>query len=506
MNQVPSENLWAPVLALEAARGALRAGSGEAAESIRRIAGRIAETARSSGFDRAATAAGILQTTHPHELDRVVDSVLDFIRAEIKRTPETTERILIVEDDRVTAAVMEDALSSDDWDIIVAENGREALKVLEEQDISAVLLDLVLPDMDGRDILLKLRTDSATAWTPVLVLTAKQDALTQSECYALGADGFLVKPVDWEVLRSVVSSKVQRAQQLHRETHVDSVTLLPNRAAFWDAFARSLSQRAGTPLSVAMIDLDRFKSVNDTYGHDTGDEVLRIVARALSNSLRGRDFLARWGGEEFCVFMPHTPQRAALRVLNTALERVRQTVITARDGRKFTTTFSAGVATVTGGIGGGDALAEADRNLYLAKNSGRNRVLCADDADQPPKPRVLLADDDAATSETVKKILEAEGLEVVTFPDGAAALSAAANLDFSLAVIDVHMPIMDGFELVRHLRALPKCASTPIVMLTGAGSEADIVRGFELGVSDYVVKPFSKREFSARIWRLLRTR
>lgn len=506
MNHIPSETLWAPVLALEAARGALRAGSNEAAESIRRIAGRIAESARNSGLDRAATAAGVLQSTQARDLDRVVDSVLDFIRSEIKRAPETRERVLIIEDDRLTAAVMRDSLACDDWDVIVAESGRSALKIIGDLDISAVLLDLVLPDMDGRDILLELRNTAATAWTPVLVLTAKDDALTQSECYALGADGFLVKPIDWEVLRSAVSSKLQRARQLRRETHVDSVTLLPNRAAFWDAFARALSQRAGAPLSVAMIDLDRFKSVNDTYGHDTGDEVLRIVARVLSNSLRGRDFLARWGGEEFCVFMPHTPQRAAMRVLQTALERVRQTVITAADGRRFTTTFSAGVATVTSGIGGGDALAEADRHLYVAKSSGRNRILCAVDAEQPPRPRVMLAEDDPATCEAVKKVLEAEGLEVVAYSDGASALSAAVSLDFAIAVIDGHMPVMDGFDLVRHLRALPKCAATPIVMLTGAGSEADIVRGFELGVSDYIVKPFSNREFSARLWRLLRTR
>lgn len=506
MTQTPSDNLWAPVLALEAARGALKAGSADAAESIRRIAGRIAETARSSGFDRAATAAGVLQTANARELDSVVDAVLDFIRSEVKRVPERKERVLIVEDDRVTATIMKDTLACDDWDIIVASSGKEALNLIKQQEMSTILLDLVLPDMDGRDILLELRNSPQTAWTPVLVLTAKDDALTQSECYALGADGFLAKPMDWEVLRSVVSSKLQRVQALHREAHLDAVTMLPNRAAFWDAFARALSQRQGTPLSVAMIDLDRFKAVNDTYGHDTGDEVLRIIARVLSNSLRGRDFIARWGGEEFCVFMPHTPQRAAMRVLNSALERVRQTVITATDGRQFSVTFSAGVATVTAGIGGGDALAEADRHLYIAKSAGRNRVLSEADANQPPRPRVILADDDTVVCDIVKKLLEAEGLEVITFPDGASALSAAASLDFSLAVIDVNMPIMDGFELVRHLRALPKCTQTPIVMLTGEGDEAEIVRGFELGVSDYVVKPFQRREFAARLWRLLRTR
>jgi two-component system cell cycle response regulator len=502
----PTDTFWAPVLALEAAREAYLSGSADAADSIRRIAGRIAESARASGFDRAATAAGVLQTAQARELGTVVDSVLDFIRSEMRKVPETRERVLIIEDDRVTGTIMKETLECPEWDVIVAESGKEALRIIEETPVSVILLDLVLPDMDGRDILVHLRGEAKTAWTPVIVLTAKDDALTQSECYALGADGFLVKPIDWEVLRSAVSSKLQRAQALHREAHLDSLTLLPNRAAFWDAFAKSLSQRAGAPLSVAMIDIDRFKSINDTYGHHTGDEVLRIVARVLANSLRGRDFLARWGGEEFCVFMPHTPQRAAIRVLNSALQRVRQTIMTAADGRQFTATFSAGVATVTAGIGGGDALAQADRQLYAAKNAGRNCVLSMDDAEQPPKPRVLLADDDAAACLTVKKVLEAEGFEVAAFPDGASALSAAANMEFALAIVDVAMPIMDGFELVRHLRALPKCAATPIVMLTGYGEEADVVRGFELGVSDYIVKPYQKREFTARIWRLMRTR
>lgn len=123
----------------------------------------------------------------------------------------------------------------------------------------------------------------------------------------------------------------------------------------------------------------------------------------------------------------------------------------------------------------------------------------------PPKIRVLVADDDHGARTVVKKILEKEGFEVVAVPDGSAALTAAAEGDFGLAVVDVSMPIMDGFELVKHLRAMPKYAQLPIVMVTGAGTDSDIALGFELGVSDYVVKPFNRGEFVARVWRLLRT-
>lgn len=500
-----AENFAAPVLALEAARAAFRAGLPEAGESIKRIAGRVADLARTSGLHRAAAAATVLQGAAPEEIGEVVDSVMDFIRAEMTQAPDERQTILIVEDDRVTAAVMRDVLESSEWSVLVAHDAAEAERCLATEEVSLILLDLLLPDGDGRDILLRLRKQSRTAWLPVLVLTAKDDALTQSECYALGADGFLTKPVDWEVLKSAVSAKLQRAQQIHREAFLDPLTLLPNRSAFWDAFERSLAQRAGAPLSVAVIDLDSFKAINDTFGHATGDEVLRIVARVLSNSLRGRDFLARWGGEEFCIFLPHTGARAAAKVLNGALQRIRQTTIVAESGQRFGVTFSAGIATVGAGVGGGDAIAQADRLLYTAKSSGRNRVVSPDDAEQP-KPRILLADDDVAASSVVKKILDKEGFDVVTFGDGASALSAASNGDFSLAIIDVSMPIMNGFDLVGHLRGLPKFAQVPIVMLTGAGTEADIVRGFDLGVSDYVVKPFNRGEFVARVWRLLRRR
>lgn len=119
------------------------------------------------------------------------------------------------------------------------------------------------------------------------------------------------------------------------------------------------------------------------------------------------------------------------------------------------------------------------------------------------RPRVLIADDDEGIRDVVERILEVEGFEVVACPDGATALIAAANGTFSLAVIDVAMPHMDGFDVVRHLRAQPRFAQLPIVMLTASGDPNDIVHGFDVGVSDYIVKPFDRGELVARIHRLM---
>jgi diguanylate cyclase (GGDEF)-like protein len=305
------------------------------------------------------------------------------------------------------------------------------------------------------------------------------------------------------VITAAVSARLHRSQQRQLQANLDALTQLPNRTEFWDAFERALSQREESALAVAVIDLDHFRAVNEAYGHTVGDEVLRVVARVLSNALRPRDFVARWGGKEFCVFLPRTELRTAARVIKEALSRVSHTPITCAEGRRFHVTFSAGVAAVGAGVGGGDALAQADRLLYAAKTAGGNRVLTAADS-RLPSGRVLIADDDAGTRSLVQRILEREGFEVFACADGAAALSVASEGDFNLAIIDVTMPGMNGFELVRILRAVPRFAQLPIVMLTGLDAESDIVRGFDLGVSDYVVKPFNRGELVARIWRLLK--
>jgi diguanylate cyclase (GGDEF)-like protein len=500
-----TESFRASLTALDAARGALRAGSPEATDSIKRIAGRIADVARAAGLSRAASAAAALQAANSEDVANIVDSMVAFIVWEITGALQQRQTILVIEDDHLTQALVRDILEAERWRVLIADTAEAARELIEQENISLILLDLLLPDADGREILLRLRADPRTAFLPVIVLTAKDDTVSQSECYALGADGFLAKPVDGKVIISAVSARLQRSQQRQLESNVDALTQLPNRTEFWDSFERALSQRDGSTLSIAVLNVDRFRGVNDAYGHNTGDEVLRIVARVLSDCLRPHDFLARWGGTEFCVFLPRTELRAAKRIIQEALRRLSETQITSLDGRRFNVTFCAGVASVCAGVGGGDALAQADRLLFSAKTAGGNCVLSAADT-RLPSGRVLIADDDAGTRMLVQKILEREGFDVCVCADGTSALATASRGDFSIAIIDVTMPGMNGFELVQNLRALPKFQQVPIVMLTGLDAESDIVRGFDLGVSDYVVKPFNRAEFVARIWRLLKRR
>jgi PleD family two-component response regulator len=189
-----------------------------------------------------------------------------------------------------------------------------------------------------------------------------------------------------------------------------------------------------------------------------------------------------------------------------ALAEVRALRFVAQSGRAFHVTFSAGIAELTPDQTPGEAIAQADELLYGAKAGGRNRVLYPGREQSPLRPSVLLVEDDKAVAQMVTRLLEREGLTVTCVSDGEAALEAAAQHTFALGIFDVGLPTMDGFELLSRLRAQPIPPKWPIVMLTASNDEADVVRGFELGVNDYVGKPFNAAELTARVKRLLKGR
>jgi diguanylate cyclase (GGDEF)-like protein len=305
-----------------------------------------------------------------------------------------------------------------------------------------------------------------------------------------------------------VSARLQRAAEITRELRQDTQTGLANRAAFCEGFERAalLAARSGEPLAIAIIDLDRFKSVNDVHGHATGDEVIRKAASAISRTLRKSDLLARWGGDEFVAFFPDAQAAGAALALDKALAALRADPCVAPDGRPLDVGFSAGVADVAEGATLESAMADADRHLYLAKGAGGGRVVSSPDGVAPLRPRVLLAEDDDQVAVLVQRRLGREGFDVVRCHNGADALVAAMEGGIALAILDVRMPELDGFEVLTRIRQTPAVSQVPVVMLTAVGEEMDVVRGLELGANDYVVKPFSPLELAARVRRLLAAR
>jgi diguanylate cyclase (GGDEF)-like protein len=502
------ERLPARIAALEAARAELSRPGSEALDSIRRIAHLLRGSGGTYGFPEITESACRVEEAPAEALEAPLQTLIETLRATAAAAAPGDERssVLIVDDDVELAGFMKTLLTTPGRDILVAHSGAQALSLLETRQVSLIVLDLILPDMDGRNLLVKLRERLGTATTPVVVITFRSAEQARIECLALGADGFLEKPVSPEALQIAVEAKLAVRPDSSKEQRRDPLTGLPNRAALLESYDRVqyMARGAGAPLSLALIDVDHFDLVNDICGRETGDQMLRRVASIIARAIPRPCEVARWGGEEFAVLLPDRDIEAATAALNEALRTLKSESFPASEGQTLQITFSAGVVPVPPGATLEEALADAERNLYLAKQGGQDRVVSPVDKIDAPKQRILVAEDDEMIRIVIRRLLEREGYEVTTVADGSSALRAVYENSFSLILSDVRMPQLDGFEFLRRLREHDGAELTPVVLLTSMGKDEDVHRGFELGADDYIVKPFSSSELLTRVRRLLR--
>lgn len=318
-------------------------------------------------------------------------------------TIEATTRILVVDDDPSTARLVRDWYRDRPFEILEAGDGDNGVRraLAERPDI--ILLDLVMPGVDGFGACRALKADPATRGIPVILLSAKREASTKAEGFEAGVDDYVTKPFDFEEVDARIRAMLRKRElyltlenanrelqatnaQLEELATVDELTGLANYRVFKEKLREEWlrSARYETPLSVIMLDLDDFKQINDTLGHPAGDRVLREFAMLVTGGARATDVAARYGGEEFGLILPHTVGERAVRVA----ERIRRAVEAFEflDGaERIRVTVSAGVATVEAASTDGDPdslVAASDRALYAAKNAGKNRVFVSG----PAKP------------------------------------------------------------------------------------------------------------------------
>ena len=288
-------------------------------------------------------------------------------------------RVLLVDDELLTRTVVGAQLEALGHVVRAAQDGASALRMAQEETPEVVLLDMELPDVSGLEVLDELQGDAELSRVPVVFLTGRTGAADVAEALRRGAHDYLRKPADEVELAARVgaAARLQRLQaELHRVALTDELTGLPNRRAAQALMQQAVSASARYELAVTVIvvDVDRFKAVNDRYGHPAGDAVLQEVARRLSDTLRVEDLCARWGGEEFLVVVLGVPGPAA-RVVG---ERLRLAVsarpVRLPDGQELAVRVSAGLA--QGVSSGAAALVRlADDALYRAKQTGRDRVV-----------------------------------------------------------------------------------------------------------------------------------
>ncbi len=399
MNAELSSGHWVALVSRLGAISHARRGLGRdpgAEAQIRREVQALRSFAATYRFPDIYALASRIEQANTEQFPPRVEELVQILRQLVGGVDATKTAILIVEDNPTERGLLADALATPDREILVTSTGGEARKVLETRPVALVVLNLSLPDMDGRNLLILMRNWPATTGTPVLVMADSTGSATRAECLTLGADAFLPKPVDLDIVRSLVTAQLRLATPTPAKSPSSAPAVDPSPA-----------ERAITPEPMTLPE---------------------IVAEELALP-----------EIQLAETQPGMPAAAAM---------------------------SAGLQSKT----------------------------------------ILLVENDQLTAEILIHRLAREGYEVIHHTTGSAVLERAAEEIPAMAILEVKVPGMDGFELLTRLRRIPAYESIPIMLLTGMGGERDVLRGFEKGADDYMVKPFSPRELIARVNRLLKRR
>lgn len=298
--------------------------------------------------------------------------------------------VLVVDDSPANVHQVFEVLGAD-YDVLVATNGTDGVELATQQRPDLILLDVVMPGMNGYDVCARLKEDPRTAAIPVIFITARDDEADEAHGLSLGAIDYLAKPLRPAIVRVRVKNHIELKRSrdlLQRMTLLDPLTGIDNRRSFDDYLATEWARaaREAQTLSLLMIDVDHFKDFNDRYGHAVGDQALIRVAAALKATVqRPADLVARYGGEEFVCVLPNTDAEGAMQLA----ERLRAVVELLDFGQDAAApvriTISLGIASASPADGGtADDLAKAaDAALYQAKADGRNCVRVAGAAPAP---------------------------------------------------------------------------------------------------------------------------
>jgi two-component system chemotaxis response regulator CheY len=301
--------------------------------------------------------------------------------------------ILVVDDQMTLGLALSLTLSQLGHQPRLVSSGHAAWDLIEREDWRLVITDWIMPEMDGLELCRRIRARQNKPYNYVIMLTCRTDRNDRLAALAAGADDFLAKPVDEDELRirltiarrilGVQADLEEKNARLSEQANTDPLTGLANRRQFHKGIELALSQvRRGVPCSVLVLDIDHFKSYNDSFGHAAGDEVLCTVAEILQQNTRPTDLVARMGGEEFVVVLTGAGPYQAL----ITADRLRRTIAThAWRSRPVTASFGIASASLPEeACAVADLLEKADRALYHSKHSGRNRVTRFSALEQQP--------------------------------------------------------------------------------------------------------------------------
>ena len=294
-------------------------------------------------------------------------------------------KILVVDDIKTNCDVLKRRLENNNFNVEVSMSGKDALAKISESQFDLILLDVLMPEVNGLEVLIKIREQYSADKLPVIMVSSFDDVESISKCIQLGASDYLPKPVNSTILTQKVASTLERKSlrereeqllsKLHKQAITDEMTGVPNRRFVFERLEKSfddIEENSKEHFATAIFDIDHFKQVNDTYGHAAGDEIIKKVCNIATSIIKSPNIFGRIGGEEFLAVIFNDSANH----LQEICEKIRTTIEneeTLFDNQKIKVTLSGGVCFSNESSSVSDLVNKADERLYLAKKNGRNK-------------------------------------------------------------------------------------------------------------------------------------
>lgn len=454
-----------------------------------------------------AGADGFLPADLPPE--QVVDIVIDT--AEQDHTG--PDRVIALTEQAAVAKALREALDDTSTELTTVTDVDAFWDALGSTRPDLVIVDADLDGTSGTAICRQVRTDLRWATLPVLVLLPPDGATSEAvrDVFAAGADDYAVSPVVNAELQTRIANRLGRLRWQRRSARIDPLTGLLSRTAFGAAVARlaARSQREGMALSLAILDLDGFRNLNETHDHGLGDVILRRLSVLLQGVFRDSAVVARWGGQEIAVAMPSTRRAEGVAQLGAALDAFHRESFDAGSGQSLQATFTAAV-----GEYGVDAptvrslVRTLSTAISAAKVAGGNRVVpvgWSPDAG-PSSPDVLVVEDDETIASLLQHAIETRRLRIEHIADGQVALDRLVGpnrITPRVILLDVELPGLNGIEVLRRIEAEGVLSRSRVIMLTIHAEAEEVATAMRYGAFDHVAKPFSLPALMQRLRRAL---
>jgi diguanylate cyclase (GGDEF)-like protein len=442
--------------------------------------------------------AFLTKSMPPSDIVKAVWRLLQQLQA-------TESRVLAVDDDPGVLADLRNLLEPKGIKLTTLQDPLRFWNTLEQSVPDLLMVDFDLPRWSGLELCRVVRTDTRWSALPVLCLTADADSDTVQRVFDAGADDFVSKPIVGPELVTKVVNRLQRIQLYRIMAEIDPLTGIANRLKATETLDRllRLAKRQGQAFSLAILDLDNFKQINDRFGHGTGDDALLRLGALLTRTFRTEDFVARFGGEEFVVGMYGMPRSGGVQRLTDLLEALRdETPARMRDAGVLLT-YSAGVAQYPhDGSQVEELRAKADAALYHAKRDGKNRVVAADPLAEERGGGLAVSVDvvlisTGADGDAMVGALVEDGWSVQWIKEGESAVLRLAGVEPQLAAHVVLLDLgasppggrLDSLTVLRRLERDGVVGRTRVIVIDGPGSDGSVRKAMDMGAFGQISRP-----------------